>query len=396
MVNYIFATDEQRKLAEDLRKILERELSPRVEALEHGDNGLGEFPMDVLHKLAETGYYGMNIPEEYGGLGLDLLTQVILMEEMSQVEAGFAFSCFNGGNFFPFILQTGMSHEEKQRWADQILSGESVGCFALTEPSAGSDAAAIRTTAVKDGGEWVLNGTKCFISNAPIADHFFIAAWTDKTKSAGKGVTLFFVEKDRGVQVGKKERKMGLKLSCTSDVILDNVRVPEDHVVGEVGSGFGNSLNMLNEDGRIFDAVCALGIAQSALDHAVAYAKERRQFGKRIIDHEGLGFLIADMQARTEASRALLYQTVEAIMRDIPTRHLTASVKAIVTDDAMQTTVDAVQVFGGYGYSAEYPVEKLMRDAKICQIFGGTNQIQRLIIARDLAGKDPQKGKAVH
>ena len=391
MVHYLFATDEQRELANGVRQILDNELAPRIEELEHGDNGLGEFPMDVLRTLADAGYYGMNIPEEYGGLGFDLMTQAIIMEEMSQVEAGFAFSCFNGGNFFPFILQTGMSREEKQKWADRILSGDAVGCFALTEPQAGSDAAAIRTTAVRDGDEWVLNGTKCFISNAPIADHFFIVAWTDKSQGPGKGITLFFVEKDRGVQIGKKERKMGLKLSCTSDVILEDVRVPADHVVGEVGAGFGNALNMLNEDGRIFDSVTALGIAQSALDKAIAYARERRQFGKRIIDHQGLGFLISDMQARTESSRALLYQTIEAVCRKMPTGHLTSSVKIVVTDNAMQTATDAVQVFGGYGYSAEYPVEKLMRDAKICQIFGGTNQIQRMIVARDLAGRDPEK-----
>lgn len=186
---------------------------------------------------------------------------------------------------------------------------------------------------------------------------------------------------------------MGMKLSETAEVILDNVRVPEDHVVGKVGNGFGTALALLNQDGRIFDAVCSLGIGQAALDHAVAYAKERRQFGKRIIDHGGLAFLIADMQARTEASRALLYQTAEAMVRSIPTGHLTSSVKTIVTDNTMQTTLDAVQVLGGYGYSAEYPVEKLVRDAKIYQIFGGTNQIQRKIIAKDLAGKDPQAKK---
>lgn len=393
MVNYILATEEQRELAEDARKILEKELVPRIDELEHGDNGLGEFPLDVLKTMAKVGYYGMNIPEEWGGLGLDLVTQAIIVEEMCKVEAGFAFSLFNGGNYFPFILETSMSREEKQKWADRILRGESIGSFALTEPSAGSDAGSMRCQARKEGDEWVINGTKFFITNAPIADHFLIVAWTDQTKSAGKGVTMFFVEKERGIKIGKKERKMGMKLSETAEVILDNVRIPEDHVVGKVGNGFGTALALLNQDGRIFDAVCSLGIGQAALDHAVAYAKERRQFGKRIIDHEGLAFLIADMQARTEASRALLYQTAEAMVRGIPTGHLTSSVKTIVTDNTMQTTLDAVQVLGGYGYSAEYPVEKLVRDAKIYQIFGGTNQIQRKIIAKDLAGKDPQAKK---
>ena len=387
MVNYILATEEQKDLAMNARSILEKYLAPRIEEFEHADDGHGVFSREILQHLVEAGYYGMGIPEEYGGLGLDLLTQAIIVEEMAKVEAGFTFSAFNAGNFFPLILKTGLSAEEKQTWADKILAGEVMGCFALTEPSAGSDAAAMRTTALKDGSEWVINGTKCFITNAPNADFFLIAAWTDKEQKPSRGITFFFVEKERGVNIGKKEKKMGLKLSETSDVILEDVRVPEDHVIGEVGRGFGAALEVLNEDGRIMDAVCALGVGQAALDHAIDYAKVRKQFGKRIIDHQGLGFLIADMQLRMESARALLYQTVDAICQGIATHHLTSSVKAYVTDSVMQVTTDAVQVFGGYGYSTEYPVEKYMRDAKIFQIFGGTNQIQRMIIMRDLAGK---------
>lgn len=391
MVNYINATDLQIELADNARKILEKELKPRIPELEHADGGLGQYPMDVMKTMAEAGYAGMNIPEEYGGLGLDLVTQAVIVEEMCKVEAGFGFSFFNGANYFPFILLTGLSREEKQSWAERIISGDAIGCFALTEESAGSDAAAMKTTAVRDGDDWILNGTKCFITNAPISNYFLIVAWTDKTKSAGKGISMFFVEKERGVQIGKKERKMGMKLSETAEVILDDVRVPADHMIGEEGRGFKQALQLLNQDGRIFDAVGALGIAEAALDAAVEYAKTRRQFGKRIIDHEGLGFLIADMQIRTEASRALLFQTAEAMAAGKKTGHLTSSVKTFVTDSAMQTTIDAVQVLGGYGYSTEYPVEKLMRDAKIYQIFGGTNQIQRQIIERDLAGRDPKK-----
>lgn len=390
MVNYINATDLQIELADNARKILEKELKPRIGGLEHADGGLGQFPIDVMKKMADAGYAGMNIPEEYGGLGLDLVTQAVIVEEMCKVDAGFGFSFFNGANYFPFILQTGLSREEKQAWADKIISGEAVGCFALTEESAGSDAAAMKTTAVRDGDEWVLNGTKCFITNAPISSYFLIVAWTDKTKSAGKGISMFFVERERGVQIGKKERKMGMKLSETAEVILDDIRVPADHMIGEEGRGFKQALQLLNQDGRIFDAVCSLGIGEAALEAAVKYAKTRRQFGKRIIDHEGLGFLIADMQIRTEASRALLFQTAEAMAAGKNTGHLTSSVKTFVTDSTMQTAMDAVQVLGGYGYSSDYPVEKYMRDAKIYQIFGGTNQIQRQIIEKDLAGRDPK------
>ena len=393
MVNYLLANDEQKEYAMGARKILEKKLLPRLEEFEHGDEGHGKYPMDVMQVLVDAGYYGMRIPEEYGGLGLDLTTTALVVEEMAKIDSGFTFSFFNGGNFFPFILQTGLSDEEKQNWADRILEGESIGAFALTEPGAGSDAAAIRCSAVKDGNDWVINGTKCFITNAPLADHFLVVAWTDKTVSAGKGITMFFVEKDRGVQIGKKEKKMGLKLSETATIILDDVRVPEDHVVGEVGKGFGNALALLNEDGRIFDAVTALGCGQAAMDYAVAYAKERRQFGKRIIDHGSLGALIAEMQIRLDACHALLYQTTEAMDKGIKTGHLTSSIKAFVADNVMQVCTDAVQVFGGYGYSAEYPVEKLMRDAKIFQVFGGTSQIQRKIITKSLAGPDPEAKK---
>lgn len=390
MVNYVMATKEQIEFATTARKIIEKELLPKLDEYQHADGGHGVFPIEVKDKLAEAGYQGMGIPEEYGGLGLDLVTQVIIVEEMSKVEAGFAFSAFNGGNYFPMILKTGMSDEVKQEWADRLMEG-SMGAFALTEPSAGSDAAAIRTTAVKDGNEWVLNGTKCFITNAPVADFFIIIAWTDKKERPSRGITAFFVEKERGVKIGKKELKMGLKLSETSEVILEDVRVPEDHVIGEVGRGFAEALGMLNAEGRLFDAVVSLGIGQAALDAAVEYAKTRRQFGKRIIDHQGLGFLIADMEIRMNAARALLYQTAEAMQAGKPTHHLTSSVKTFVTDTVMQVTTDAVQVFGGYGYSQEYPVEKYMRDAKIFQIFGGSNQIQRKIIYQDMAGKDPEK-----
>lgn len=388
MVEYLMATEEQRDLAQTAYEITKKELSGRIEELEKSDDGRGKFPMDVLKTLAEAGYYGMNIPEEWGGLGLDKVTQALIMEQIAKVDAGFAFSFYNAGTYFPLILQTGMSKEEKQSWADRILSGESAGAFAITEPNAGSDAAAMKSTAVKDGNEWVINGTKCFMSNAPIADHFLIAAWTDKTKRASQGVTFFFVEKERGVQIGKKEYKMGLKLSETSEIIMDNVRVPEDHVIGEVGKGFGTSLGVITNEGRALGMAFNLGLAQAALDEAVEYAKVRRQFGKRIIDHEGLGFLIADMKARTEASRALMYQTLMAQDQGIGVDTLPSICKMYISDCTMQTTIDAVQVLGGYGYMHDYPVEKYMRDAKIFQIFSGTNQIQRRTIARALAGKD--------
>ena len=390
MVQYLLATDEQKEYADVARTILEKELLPIIEQQEHEDEGRGAYPMDVHQKMADAGFFGMNIPEEWGGLGLDVVTQALIAEEMAKIDAGFTFSFYNAGTYFPMILASGLSKEEKQEWADGIISGEKIGCFCITESDAGSDVTAMKTKAVKDGDEWVINGVKCFASNGPIANYFLVAAWTDKSAGASKGITFFLVEKDRGVEVGKKETKMGLKLSETSDVIFNDVRVPEDHVIGEIGKGLKYSLDLISNEGRAVGMSFNLGLAEAALDKAVEYAKERRQFGKRIIDHEGLAFMIADMKARTEASRGLLYYTLAALRdgKDIGT--MGSLCKMYISDCTMQTTTDAVQVLGGYGYMKDYPVEKYMRDAKIFQIFSGTNQIQRRTITRALAGRDPQ------
>ena len=392
MVNYLKATEEQKEYAAMVREILEKELKPHLEEYEHANDGLGQYPMEVHKKLAEAGFYALNIPEEYGGMNMDMVTRCVIMEEIAQVDAAFAFDFYNGGTFFPEILATKIPEAEKRMWAEKHLSGEAIGAFCVTEADAGSDAAAMKTKAVKDGDEWVINGSKCFISRGPIANFFLVAAWTDKTKKASQGVTFFFIEGDRpGIIRGKQENKMGMKLAMTSDVVFEDVRVPEDHVIGEVGKGFGHSMSVIGAEGRLFGASYALGMAQSALDQAIAYAKERRTWGKRIIDHEGLGFLIADMRIRTEASRAILYGACEAVDQGYPVGDISNCVKVFISDSAMQTTTDAVQVLGGYGYMKEYGVEKLMRDTKIFQIFSGTNQIIRRTIAKNIAGRDPQK-----
>ena len=393
MVEYLLATDEQKELAATARAILEKELAPQIEALEHADGGKGQYPMDVHQKMVEDGYFGMNIPEKWGGLGLDVVTQALIAEEMAKVDVGFTFSFYNAGTYFPMILASGLPDEEKQQWADEIMAGTKRGCFCITEADAGSDIRSMRTKAVKDGDEWVINGTKCFASNAPISNYFLVAAWNDKEAGPGKGITFFLVEKERGVQIGKKETKMGLKLSETSEVIFDNVRVPEDHIIGEIGKGLKYSLALISNEGRALGMSFNLGLAEAALDQAVEYTKQRRQFGKRVIDHEGLAFKIADMKARTEASRALLYYTLNALKEGKEIGTMGSVCKMYISDCTMQTTSDAVQCLGGYGYMKEYPVEKYMRDAKIFQIFSGTNEIQRRTIAKALAGRDPLKAK---
>lgn len=387
MVNYIFATDEQKEMADTARKIMETELLPHIEEYETADEGRGVYPKTVHDKLAEAGYYGMEIPEEWGGLGFDMVTQAIIIEEMGKVDCPFAFSFAGSSCFFDTILATSIPDSEKQMWAERIMGG-AMGCFAQTEPNAGSDVAAMRTTAVKDGNEWVLNGTKCFASNSPNAEYFIIPAWTDKTQRASKGVTVFFVEKERGVKIGKKENKMGLHLSETADVILEDVRVPADHIVSGEGQGFGKALTLLGKTSAMVNCAPNLGMAQAAMDQAIAYTKERRQFGKRIIDQQAVSFMIADMEMRTEASRALLYEYLAAKRDGVPYGNLEMMIKAFVTDATMQTTMDAVQVCGGYGYMKDYPFERYMRNAKIFQIFGGTNQIKRKNLMKKIAGRD--------
>lgn len=387
MVEYLLATDEQKEIAALAKDILDKELAPRIHDLEKANDGRGEFPMDVAKTLAKAGLYACDIPEEWGGLGFDLVTTCVMAEEMAKVDAGFAFNFVSSGIYFPLILRSGLSREEKQKWADRLIAGEAWGSFCTTESCAGSDTSAIRTTAVQDGDEWVINGSKCFVTGGKQADHYFVIAWTDKTKSQGKGMTMFLVERDRpGVQVGRLEDKMGLKLSETCDMIFDNVRVPADHIVGQIGAGMREGLSLLHMT-RCYSMSFNLGLAQAALDCATKYAQERQTWNQPIIKHEGLGFLLADMKVRTDASRSLLYYVANCVKDGKDVGTLTSCVKVFVSDSTMQTTLDAIQVLGGYGYMKDYPVEKLARDAKIFQIFDGTNQIQRMLIARELAKK---------
>lgn len=405
MVHYRFATEEQRMMAEDCRNIMEKELAPRISELEKAE-GIASFPMDVVRTLGKAGYCGMAVPERWGGLGLDFKTQTLIHEEMAQVDAGFSFSFALGCASPCGIEYTAMDKKDKQMWFDRCLNGESVFASCLTEPNAGSDTKMIRTTAVKDGDEWVINGTKCFITNGAVADAFMVSAYVDKSKGAA-GIAQFFVEKSRGVTIGKVEEKMGMHLSVTAEVIFNNVRIPIDHMIGSIyfmkpeeakeipGSKLqGNAAIMSGlAHARISSMVHAVGIGQAALDCAVKYAKERRQFGKRIIDHQGLGFLIADMQMKIDASRALLYYSVDCLDLEMDTGTLSPSTKVFISEAMMEVTIDAIQVLGGYGYMKDYPVEKLARDVKAFSIFEGTNQINRMVSARILSGRDPQAVK---
>ena len=380
-MSYLFATEEQKSLADDARIILKKELEPRIAELEAS----GTYPLDVHKKLASLGYCCMEVPAEWGGLGMDFVTRCLIYEEMAKIDAGFTFSFL--ANSWNFISLTSLSHDVKQELIGKCIGGDMVVTMALTEPEAGSDALAMRTTAVKDGDGWVLNGTKCFISNSPHAGFHGVVAYTDKSLGS-KGTTMFLVRKDTpGFSIGKKEEKMGYRLSPTAELVMDNVRVPEEYIVGKVGEGFKHAMATITE-ARVSTMMTALGLSQAALDYAVEYAKQRRQSGKRIIDHQGLGFLIADMQIKVNSARALAYYAAEAIKRGLNIGTLSSEVKICLADTVMAVTTDAVQVLGGYGYMREYPVEKWMRDAKIFAIFEGTNQINKNIIAKAIAGRD--------
>lgn len=394
MVNYLFATDEQKELAEIAGKICQEELKPRIEEYESADNGLGRYPMEVHKTLTAAGCFAVTIPEEYGGLGLSSITEAIILEQLGKADAGFAFAFAAAYAQWPNILKTHMPDADKQVWIDKVLNG-AIGSFCLTESDAGSDPASMRTSAVYDkaADEWVINGAKCFCSGAPNAEYFVVMAWTDKTQRPGKGITAFFVEKERGVQIGKKENKLGIHLSETADVIFDEVRVPADHVIGETNRGFGFALTTLKATSAICNCCPVLGSAQAALDFAVEYAKTRRQFGKRIIDHQAVGFMIADMSMKTAAARAMLYEFIKACDCNVDDQNLALMIKCYVTDTANEVCNMAIQVLGGYGYMKDYPVERYMRNARIFQIFGGTNEIKRKNLAKAIAGKDPEANK---
>lgn len=343
-----------------------------------------EFPLENIKKMGQNGLMGIPIPEEYGGAGADFLSYIIAIEEIARADAshGVILAVHTSVGTFP-ILYFG-TEAQKQKYIPRLAAGEYLGAFALTEPNAGSDATGIATTAVRQGDYYVLNGTKRFITNGGYADVYTVMAVTDKSKGS-KGITAFLVDKDTpGFKVGKVERKMGLNASSTTELIFEDAKVPAENVLGQEGQGFKVAMSLL-DGGRIGIGAQGVGIAQAALDAAVAYAKDRKQFGHAIIEFQGIQFMLADMAAQVDAARLLVYRAANLRMHGLPYAKEASIAKMFATDTAMKVTTDAVQIFGGYGYSSEYPVERYMRDAKITQIYEGTNQIQRIVIARHLS-----------
>jgi len=376
--------EEHELLRQAARELAEAKIAPFAAAVD----AESRFPAEALDALAGARLHAVHVPEAYGGEGGDALAAVIVIEEVARVCASSSLiPAVNKLGTVPLLLSG--SEELKRRYLPPVARGEAMFSYALSEAGAGSDAASMKTRAVRDGDHWVLNGTKTWITNAGESQYYTVMAVTDPTAGA-RGISAFVVEKtDPGVSFGEPEKKLGIKGSPTRTVILDDARIPAGRLIGAEGTGFKTALATLDHT-RVTIAAQALGIAQGALDYAVGYVKERRQFGQAIADFQGVQFMLADMAMKLEAARQLTYHAAalsEKAMNGEQAPSLTfvsSACKTMASDTAMAVTTDAVQLLGGYGYVRDYPVERMMRDAKITQIYGGTNQIQRMVMARQL------------
>ena len=374
-------TDEQREIRDLIRSLARERIAPRAAEIDKS----AEFPWDVVELFREHEIFGLLYDEEYGGAGASALMTLVAIEEVSKVCAtsGLIIAVQELGSL---ALKLAGDEAQKQRYLPRLASGESLCAYALTEPGSGSDSAAMRTEARRDNGQYVLNGSKRFITNAAVADVYTVFAKTDP--SAGHaGISAFVVEADApGFEVGRIEPKMGIKGSTTGEIFFNDCRVPAESLLGEEGEGFRIAMRVLDRS-RPGIAAQGLGLAQGATDYALEYAKSRETMGRPIAQHQLIAAKLADMETKCEAARGLLYKVGSMIDEDAPDAELTklsAMAKLYCTDVAMEVTTEAVQILGGYGYIQEYPVERMMRDAKITQIYEGTNEIQRLVIAREM------------
>jgi alkylation response protein AidB-like acyl-CoA dehydrogenase len=375
-------TEEQREVQRLARDFARAEIAPYADAWDRE----GQYDKGLAAKMAELGFLCMLLPEQYEGLGLDSTTYLVALEEIAAVDASVAVM-MSVHNSLPtqMILRWG-SEEQKSRYLPSMARGELLGAFALSEPDAGSDAASLRTQAVRDGDCWVLNGTKAWVTGGTDASVVLAMARTDAPgdRKGPRGISTFIITPDMpGYHVGKKEDKMGLRASPTVQLIFENLRVPAANLLGRQGMGFVYAMQSLDH-GRLGVAAQAIGIARSALEHATRYAGQRTQFGKPIKEYEAIQFKLADMATRVTAARALLYAAAAAKDRGEPITQFSSMSKLFASETAMWVTTQAVQIFGGYGYVKDFPVERLFRDAKVTEIYEGTSEIQRIVIAREL------------
>jgi alkylation response protein AidB-like acyl-CoA dehydrogenase len=371
--------EEHDLLRKTVRELADAKIAPRAAETD----ATAEFPWDVYHELVRADMHAVHIPAEYDGAGADSIATCIVIEEVARACAASSLvPAVNKLGSVPILLAA--SEELKGQVLPKIASGEAMISYALSEREAGSDAAAMITKAVRDGDHWVLNGTKCWITNAGVSTFYTVMAKTDPAAGA-RGISAFVVHKDDpGFSVGTKERKLGIKGSPTCEIYFDNCTIPADRIIGDEGTGFHTALRTLDHT-RVTIGAQAVGIAQGALDAAIAYTKERKQFGRAVAEFQGVQFMLADMAMEVEAARQLVYVAAAKAERGEPDlTFVSAAAKCFASDTAMKVTTNAVQLFGGYGYTKDFPVERMMRDAKITQIYEGTNQIQRVVMARQL------------
>jgi len=375
-------SEEQKMFQESIRQFAKDVVEPRAADIDAS----GEFPWDMVEKLKENGFMGLPFAEEYGGEGADLLTLCVAIEELAKVcvNTSLILGCQELGST---PIKLGGSDEQKKKYLPQLASGEKLCGFGLTEPEAGSDAASMKSRAVKSGDKYILNGAKCFITNGGTGEIFSVFAMTDAEKGV-RGISAFIVEKSfPGFSIGKHEDKMGIRGSSTTELIFEDCEVPAENLLFSEGKGFNLAMMTLDRTRSSIGAQ-GLGVAAGALDYAINYMKERVQFGRPIAALQGLQFMVADLGMQVEAARSLVYRAACAVENEEPGfSALSAMAKCFATDTAMKVTTDCLQLMGGYGYMKEYPMERMMRDAKITQIYEGTNQVQRVVISRALLGK---------
>ncbi len=372
----------RREVVAVAREFAQQEIAPHAAEWDRTK----EYPHAVMSKLGELGFYGMLIPEEYDGLGLDALTYLMVIEEIAAADASVAISLSVHNSLPATMLLRHGTDAQKERWLKAMARGEVLAAFSLSEADSGSDAGALRAEAVRDGDDWVLSGTKAWVTNGDTADLLVAILRTDlpEARKGTRGITAFLVPRETpGVEPGKPEDKMGLRSSRTTTVTFRDVRLSDECRLGEAGMGFVYAMAALDQ-GRMGVAAQAIGIARTAFEHAVRYAQERRQFEKPIKEFQGIQFKLADMATRLTAARALLHEAARTKDRGEPVKTLASMAKLYASEAAVWITTQAVQVFGGYGYMRDYPVERLLRDAKVTEIYEGTSEIQRIVIARGL------------
>lgn len=372
-------TPEQVQLRREVREFAAREIAPHV--MEWDENQT--FPLEVIKKLGQLGYMGAIFPEDYGGAGLGYVEYAIIIEELSRVDGSVGIIVAAHTSLCSNHIYKAGTEEQKRKYLPKLATGEWIGCWSLTEPEAGSDAAGTRTTAVREDGCWVINGSKTFTTNAHYADVCVGMAMTDRA-AARHGISAFILEKDTpGFRPGKKENKLGLRASATGEVIFSNCRVPETQMLGKPGEGFVDSLRIL-DGGRVSIAALSIGMAQGAYDAALKYAKLRKQFGRPISEFQAIQHKLVDMATKLDASRLLTYRAAKRIDAGRRVTRESAMAKLFASESAVWIANEAVQIHGGYGFIKDYPVEKFYRDVKLCTIGEGTSEIQRLVIARQL------------